>query len=147
MNLANLTILTSLVLAPTVTRPEPNRIVVEGVQYAGLTPEAEVIAGEEIMYGFAFGDSYPISFQVNPLVVYQVHTFQDGDESPDDYTVLTTTPDRKVAIDHIIEQRIYWERQFFQLRDGTHPAIDGPVDFYELRESMARVHRRMEGTP
>lgn len=147
MNLASLTTLSILALAPTITRPEPNRIVVDGVQYAGLTPEAEVITGQEIMYGFAFGDGEPIEFRIDPLVVYEVYAFENGDGS-----VQSSGPTRDVVIEHVLENYIVsraafseWESQFDQITLGTHPLVDGAVSYFEIGEAAIRVHQRLGG--
>ncbi|MBO6739058.1 MAG: hypothetical protein JJ916_04275 [Phycisphaerales bacterium] len=131
-------------LAPEVSRQSPDSIVVEGASYAYTVPESQIVEGMEVLHGIAWDrDQARIVFEIDPLTAYEVHTFEHGNGQTADHDSVSSTPDREFIIDHIIGQRIVWERQFNQLRDGTHPGIDGPVDFFELSQAIVRVHSSM----
>jgi hypothetical protein len=134
-----------MMIAPEVLHTSPDRIEVTGAKYAYTMPESELTQGVEVLYGigWAEGDE-PIAFAIDPMTAYEVYAH---DEANAERVTLTITPDRAAVIDHIIEQRIVWERAMNALVDGTHPAIDSPVDYFEIREGIIRVHARMEGTP
>ena len=138
-------LLAGLALAPTITRPAPDRVRVEDSAYAYTVPMSRVLSGSEILHGVAWDeDTGSIMLAVDPLTVYEVHTFANGDGQTGDHAMHLLAPDREVVIDHIITQRIIWERAFNALADGTHPAVDGPVDYFELARSIIRVHQQLD---
>ena len=141
-------LLAGALLATDVGRVSPDRIVVTGAEYAYTVPEAVLVEGTEVLYNLGWADDVDaIAFQVDPMTVYEVHTFEQGNDQSEDHASVLIVPDRESVIDHIIEQRIVWERAMNTLLDGTHPAISEPVDFFEIREAIVRVHSAMGGNP
>lgn len=137
-----------LMLAPTTSRPSPDRIVVEDASYAYTVPESKIVEGMEVLHGVAWDqDQARIVFEIDPLLAYEVHTFEHGNGQTADHDSVSSTPDREFIIDHIIEQRIVWEGEFGMLITGTHPSVDGQVSGTELVNAIIRVHQRMGGTP
>lgn len=135
----------AIMLAPEATRPEPTRLEVTGTAYAYTTPDAEVVDGLPVMYSIGYAPEGTIAFSIDPTLAYTVHTFDQGGEQVDEDIISPIV--RAHVIEHIIEQRIVWEREFNKLRDGTHPSVEGPIDYFEFAQAIARVHARMEDQP
>ena len=127
-------------VAPSVTRPTSSRIVVEGVEYAGIVPEAQVVEGVPLLSGYAYADDRVV-FEVDPAVVYTVHAFEalaDG-ETDRAYSAVEISSGRENMIDEVVLNRILSERAFDEMMLGTHPDFDEAVDFFELGQSVIRV--------
>ena len=131
---------------PQIDRTAPGRIQVTGASYAYTVPESELVEGSDVLYNLGWiADGDTIAFRIDPMTVYTVHTFETGSASTEDHAEQLIVPDRESVIDHIIEQRIVWEHAMNALLDGTHPGIDQPVDYFEIRASIVRVHAQMQG--
>ena len=140
---ATLTIglLAGLTLAPTATRPSPDRIVVEGAEYAGIQPAATPIEGEHWLDGWAFTEG-TIIYAVEPDQDYTVYAFDDTTD-PDgvrERFTLDVPVTRENRIDHIVRNRIESQRIFDEMARGENPHT-GPVTYFELGESVIRVQQ------
>lgn len=128
-----------LAMQPSITRPSPNRVVVEGADWAGIQPEAAVVVGEPFMWAWALNEGGVVEFVVDPLIDYEVHTFEPEVDGERAHAVIEIGPSRENLIDNIISNRIAWETEFNQMIEGTHPRIQGRVDYFELGQSIIRV--------
>ncbi len=143
----NHTLIGLVAFAPVVSRPAPDRIEVAGASYAYTVPESPIAEGMENLHGIAWGDGGTIAFAIDPMAAYEVHTFEQGDDTSDDHASYTITPDRQAVIDHAAAQLVYWNRQIEMLGNGTHPSVAEPVDYFEIRDAMIRAHAQQEVRP
>lgn len=128
-----------LMLAPTATRPAPDRIVVDGVEYAGIQPAAEPIEGEHWVDGWAFSED-AIVYAVDPQQDYIVYAFAppvDGEDERE-RTTIPMPVTRENRIDFIVRNRLESQRIFNAMVRGENTHT-GPVTYFEIGESVIRV--------
>ena len=138
---ATLTIglLAGLTLAPVATRPSPDRIIVEGAEFAGIQPAASPIAGEHWVDGWAFSED-AIVYAVDPSTDYTVYAFAPLEPGQDERerTTLAVPLTRANRIDFIVGQWIEAQRRFDAMAAGADADI-GTVTYFEIGESVVRV--------
>ena len=130
-------LLAGLVLAPTATRPEPDLIIVQGAEFAGIQPAATPILGEHWVDGWAFSEG-EIVYQVDPQTEYTVYAFEPPVDGVRERTTIAVPLTRENRIDFIVGGWIEHQRAFDTMARGENPAI-GPVTYFELGESVVRV--------
>lgn len=132
-------LLAGLTLAPVATRPAPDRIIVDGAEFAGIQPAATPIEGEHWVDGWAFSED-AIVYAVDPSTDYTVYAFAplEPGQNERERTTLAVPLTRENRIDFIVGEWIEAQRRFNEMRQGEDPHI-GPVTYFELGESVVRV--------
>ena len=130
-------LLAGISMAPVATRPAPDRIVVQGAEFAGIQPAAVPLEGEHWVDGWAFGED-AIVYAVDPMTDYTVFAFEPPVDGLRERTTIAVPVTRANRIDFIVRNRIESQRVFDAMARGEDPHI-GPVTYFELGESVVRV--------